>query len=56
MHPDQLVEIELIESKCFLPQKERLTKNKDKDPEFQTAHIQAGTIKRKLTNSNHFCS
>ena len=44
MHPNQLPETELIESKFFLPQKNRLIENKNKDPKYQTAHIQATTV------------
>ena len=54
MHPNQLTETELIESKFFLPQKDRLIENKNKDPKHQTAHIQATTIKSKPTNFNRF--
>lgn len=54
MHPNQLAETKLIESKFFLPQKNRLIEKMDKDPKYQTAHIQASTIKSKLTNFNRF--
>ena len=47
LHPNQLQSPENIETR-FLPTREKLVENKDKDPKHQTVHIQAKTIKGKL--------
>ena len=48
LHPNQLQHPENIETRFFLPTRQKLIENKDKDPEHQTEHIQAKTIKSKL--------
>ena len=54
LHPNQLVETEFLEYRFFMLEKVKLVENKDKEPEDQTRHIQAGTIKNKLSCLKHF--
>ena len=44
----------MIEEQYYLPQKKLLIENKDKEPGEQEPHIQATTIKNKLTSFNKF--
>ena len=54
LNPNQLRDEENLESRFYLPQKQLLLDNKDKDPEDQDAHIQANTIRSKLISLNRF--
>ena len=45
---------ENLEAKFYLPQKQLLLDNKDKDPKDQDLHIQAPTIRSKLISFNRF--
>ena len=48
LFPNGLKEHEMIESCFYLPQKRKLSENKDKEVQEQECYIQAKTIKSKL--------
>ena len=48
LYPNQLKDPECVETMFFLPMRHKLEENKDKEPNEQTDHIQAKTIKSKL--------
>ena len=48
LHPNALVESNLIEERFFMPKKEELIRNKDLEPWEQSHYIQAPTIVSKL--------
>ena len=48
LHPNALVESNLIEERFFIPKKEELIRNKDLEPWEQSHYIQAPTIVSKL--------
>lgn len=48
LFPNGLREHEMVESCFYLPQKRKLTENKDKEVNEQDSHIQAKTTKSKL--------
>ena len=50
LNPNQLQHPQNIETRFFLPTRQKLIENKDKDPNQHTDHIQAKTIKGKLQN------
>ena len=54
LNPNQLVETVFLEYRFFMLEKVKLVENKDKEPEDQTRHIQAGTIKNKLSSLKQF--
>ena len=54
LHPNQLRDEENLEAKFYLPQKQLLLGNKDKDPKDQDPHIQAPTIRSKLISFTRF--
>lgn len=54
LHPNQLVKTVFLEYRFFMLEKVKLVENKDKEPEDQTRHIQAGTIKNKLSSLKYF--
>lgn len=48
LFPNGLREHEMVESCFYLPQKRKLTENKDKEVNGQDSHIQTKTTKSKL--------
>lgn len=56
IHPNALVEEELIEEHFYIPQGDLLIASKVKEPYQQEAHIQAPAIKSKLISFTNFLS
>ena len=54
LDPNQLRDEENLESRFYLPQRQLLLDNKDKDPEDQDPLIQANTIRSKLISLSKF--
>ena len=54
LNPNMFRDEENLEAKFYLPQKQLLLDNKDKDPKDQDPHIQAPTIRSKLISLNRF--
>ena len=54
LNPNMFRDEENLEAKFYLPQKQLLLDNKDKDPKDQDPHIQAPTIWSKLISLNRF--
>ena len=52
IHPNVFIDSKLVESRFYLPQRNLLMENKDKEPHEQSPHIQAPTIKSKLISFN----
>ena len=56
IYPNALMNDELIEQRFYIPQRDLLIANKDKEPYEQEPHIQAPTIKSKLISFTRFLS
>ena len=56
IHPNTLMNDELIEEQFYIPERHLLLANKDKEPYKQNPHIQAPTIKSKVISFTKFLS
>ena len=54
IHPNSFNDNEVLENRFYIPQRDLLIENKDKEPHEQSAHIQASTIRSKLISLNRF--
>ena len=56
IHPNTLMNDELIVERFYIPQRHPVHANKDKEPYKQDPHIQAPTIKSKVISFTKFLS
>ena len=54
LNPNMFRDEDNLDAKFYLPQKQLLLDNKDKDPKDQDPYIQAPTIRSKLISLNRF--
>lgn len=52
IHPNSFIDNEVLENRFYIPQRDLLIENKDKEPHEQSAHIQVPTIRSKLISLN----